>query len=145
MQHHEEHNPEEQTQSSSTRIWHLPPIILYHIGYGSSEIQVSKMERRQKLFHVLSTSFFSITANLLGNQGLDYELLSGVKTARVGNMLNAEQVQWKTYISTEFWNRKFIILYFQNFWGTSNINLIRGDSIFWYLASNVSICFGVFH
>ena len=37
--------------------------------------------------------FFSITSNLLGNQGLDYELLSGVKTARIGNMLNAEQVK----------------------------------------------------
>ena len=43
------------------------------------------------IFYQLFT--FSITSNLLGNQGLDYELLSGVKTARIGNMLNAEQVK----------------------------------------------------
>ena len=46
---------------------------------------------------------FNITNNLFGNQGLDYELLSGVKTARIGNMLNAEQ----------------------NYWGSSNPDVIR--------------------
>ena len=46
---------------------------------------------------------FNITNNLFGNDGLDYELLAGVKTARVGNILNAES----------------------NYWGTSDINAIR--------------------
>ena len=46
---------------------------------------------------------FNITNNLFGNEGLDYELLAGVKTSRVGNILNAES----------------------NYWGTSNIDLIR--------------------
>ena len=50
---------------------------------------------------------FNITENLFGNQGLDYELLSGVKTARIGNMINAEK----------------------NYWGTSDIRLIR-DRLF---------------
>ena len=46
---------------------------------------------------------FNITNNLFGNSGLDYELLAGVKTSRVGNILNAEG----------------------NYWGTSDINIIR--------------------
>ena len=46
---------------------------------------------------------FNITNNLFGNEGMDYELLSGVKTSRIGNILNAES----------------------NYWGTSNINVIR--------------------
>ena len=50
---------------------------------------------------------FNITENLFGNQGLDYELLSGVKTARIGNLINAEK----------------------NYWGTSDIRLIR-DRLF---------------
>ena len=50
---------------------------------------------------------FNITENLFGNPGLDYELLSGVKTARVGNMLNAEK----------------------NYWGSSDIRIIR-DRLF---------------
>ena len=61
--------------------------------------------------------FFSITANLLGNQGLDYELLSGVKTARVGNMLNAEQVHWKTYHFTKILKSKFLYPIFSEFLG----------------------------
>ena len=46
---------------------------------------------------------FIVTSNRFGNPGLDYELLSGVKTSRIGNILNAEH----------------------NFWGTSDINRIR--------------------
>ena len=39
---------------------------------------------------------FNVTENLFGNPGLDYELLAGIKTARVGNMLNAERNWWGT-------------------------------------------------
>lgn len=46
---------------------------------------------------------FNITDNIFGNPGLDYELLAGIRTARVSNFLNAEQ----------------------NFWGTADLNKIR--------------------
>ena len=50
---------------------------------------------------------FNITENLFDNPGMDYELLSGVKTARIGNMLNAER----------------------NYWGSSDIRVIK-DRLF---------------
>ena len=37
---------------------------------------------------------FNITENLFKNTELDYELLAGVRTARIGNMLNAERNYW---------------------------------------------------
>merc|ERR1712012_805322 len=50
---------------------------------------------------------FNVTGNLFGNQGLDYELMAGIKTARIGNMLMAER----------------------NYWGTDDLEMIR-DRIF---------------
>ena len=44
---------------------------------------------------------YNITNNLFGNEGLDFKLLAGVKTSKVGNILKAES----------------------NYWGTSNIDL----------------------
>ncbi|QQP38368.1 Putative LOC100120269, partial [Caligus rogercresseyi] len=45
----------------------------------------------------------NLTDNLLGNPGLDYELLSGLRTARASNHLNAQK----------------------NYWGTSNEDMIE--------------------
>jgi hypothetical protein len=36
---------------------------------------------------------FNVTENLFGNEGMDYELLAGVYTARVSNYINVEQVK----------------------------------------------------
>ena len=58
---------------------------------GVQKFKYTTFSERRFIFYQLF--IFSITSNLLGNQGLDYELLSGVKTARIGNMLNAEQVK----------------------------------------------------
>ena len=46
---------------------------------------------------------FNVTDNIFSNPGMEYELLAGIKTARVSNYLNAEQ----------------------NFWGTADIERIR--------------------
>ncbi len=46
---------------------------------------------------------FNVTYNRFGNPRLDYELLSGIKTSRVNNTLNAVS----------------------NYWGTADINIIR--------------------
>ncbi len=46
---------------------------------------------------------FNVTDNLFGNPGMDYELISGITTARVSNYLNAER----------------------NFWGVSDLATIR--------------------
>ena len=92
FQHHAEHYPEEQAQPPSPWLRHLPPIVLHNISDWSPEIQVYNIFLKE-VSSSTNFSFFSITSNLLGNQGLDYELLSGVKTARIGNMLNAEQVK----------------------------------------------------
>ena len=37
---------------------------------------------------------FNVTDNLFGNPGLNYELLAGVKTARIGNFLRVERNWW---------------------------------------------------
>ena len=50
---------------------------------------------------------FNVTENLFGNEGMDYELLAGVYTARVSNYINVEQ----------------------NYWGSADINVIR-DRLF---------------
>ena len=46
---------------------------------------------------------FNITDNIFGNQGLDYELLAGIVTARISNYLNA----------------------IENYWGSPDINVVR--------------------
>ncbi len=46
---------------------------------------------------------FNVTDNIFSNPGMDYELLAGIRTARVSNYLNAEQ----------------------NYWGTANLDRIR--------------------
>lgn len=46
---------------------------------------------------------FNITQNLFGNEGMDYELLAGIYTARISNFINVES----------------------NYWGSADINVIR--------------------